>query len=1093
MGDIKRLPKAVHGSVRSGIVVFDLARVVEELIFNSIDAGATKISIEIGGNTCYVKVVDNGCGITRDGLVLVGERYATSKVDQLADIDAVAGSFGFRGEALSSISNVSLLEVITKAHGRPNGYRKVMKGCKCLYLGIDDGRQEVGTTVIVRDLFYNQPVRRKFIQSSDDELFCTAPSPSPLALLMSCFGIEVSNSLYELEVCDGVLKLSGYMSSPHDSSCLKAFQYVYVNSLYICKGQIHKMLNQLTTRFKSLDMQKANLASLNTKRSRSQTNLSYILNLSCPRSWYDTTFEPSKTSVEFKDWFPIISFIEKAIKEFWRENFSYGHDLDCGTNMPGETHSTSLPEEGKYEISKRRRRIRNDSASFGFPSPSLEIRTHESDYMSNQIDNRFSYNSSEFKDHKAELRYTHQTDNLFQSGNGLPSSSRVSVDLEATSYMQSQNNNTFSNEDHFLANESFNAEKCNKCSNHILGSSLEDDCHDVDPSISNEVGALSCELLELDNDINKVHKHLKMPFLKNCSLKRSLLDGEPLVRSEGFDSEIDGFRIKRKRLEPDGCDSVGEVDKKELSLNFLKKTLWPDEAASSWSSPSHMTEYDMPASQDFLSRDSLWSSAIGGDFSTRENDLNLDSGAYFTQCGLSHQSFDYEWFNEKAKPQVGIKTCSVGHYIGDHERYKYDIDARYGHLADRETESFLSYFNDRKKFSSIQENGSLSCRISKSSDFESCTKKGDWGFLQHHYLDDVQFSIYSDAFSDKTQQVCLEFCGKSNHNSCTVTSHPISSSIYDDKDENQNDRTLCQYKEYACDDKRSKRSHSAPPLYRGKRKFCALNQHLTMEAGKLKMQAVEDSLILQETCELKQSQTTFGECQQQSELKSHEDLVGHGRPDKKKLLDVSHTEQFNRSNQLEDFHIYQMNVIEDVQDPSDSGLKWKKSRAKFINGDKLHNLENECAILDISSGMLHLAADSLVPESIHKSCLEEAKVLHQVDKKFIPVVGGGVLALIDQHAADERIRLEELRQKVLSGENKTITYLDREQKLVLPEVEYQLLHNYAEQIQNWGWLCSIPSPGSRSFTKNLNLLHKRPTAITLVAVRHLLLSLSPNA
>ncbi|GMP31991.1 hypothetical protein CsSME_00005961 [Camellia sinensis var. sinensis] len=84
----------------------------------------------------------------------------------------------------------------------------------------------------------------------------------------------------------------------------------------------------------------------------------------------------------------------------------------------------------------------------------------------------------------------------------------------------------------------------------------------------------------------------------------------------------------------------------------------------------------------------------------------------------------------------------------------------------------------------------------------------------------------------------------------------------------------------------------------------------------------------------------------------------------------------------------------------------------------------------------------------------------------------------ESHAADERIRLEELRQKVLSGEMKTVTYLDTEQKLVLPEIGYQLLHNYADQIQNWGWLCNIRSLGSR----NLNLLHRQPTVVTLNAV-----------
>lgn len=259
MASIKPLSEAVHSSVRSSIILFDLSRVVEELIYNSLDAGATKVSVFIGVAACYVKVVDNGSGITRDGLVLLGERYATSKLQHWADMDTAKGSFGFRGEALGSISDASLLEVATKAHGRPNGYRKVMKGCKCLYLGIDDDRQDVGTTVIVRDLFYNQPVRRKHMQSSpkkvlhsvkncvllialvhtqvsfkvvdvesEEELLYTQSSSSPLSLLRNAFGIEVSSSLRELNLSDGIIKLSGYMSSPSSTLSVKAFQYVCI-------------------------------------------------------------------------------------------------------------------------------------------------------------------------------------------------------------------------------------------------------------------------------------------------------------------------------------------------------------------------------------------------------------------------------------------------------------------------------------------------------------------------------------------------------------------------------------------------------------------------------------------------------------------------------------------------------------------------------------------------------------------------------------------------------------------------------------------------------------------------------------------------
>ncbi|KAL7223720.1 hypothetical protein ACSBR1_025213 [Camellia fascicularis] len=207
-------------------------------------------------------------------------------------------------------------------------------GCKCFYLGIDDGRQDVGTTVIVRDLFYNQPVRRKHIQSSpkkvlhsvkkcvlriaivhpkvffevvdiesEDELFCTTPSSSPLSLLTSGFGIEISSSLHELNVSDGVLKLSGYMSSPRDTSFVKACQFVCIHEVeYLVSVQ----------RFNSSDLQEANMKLQNGKRSRSQTYETYILNLSCPRSWYDITFEPSKTSVEFKQSHDNTDFTWKA-------------------------------------------------------------------------------------------------------------------------------------------------------------------------------------------------------------------------------------------------------------------------------------------------------------------------------------------------------------------------------------------------------------------------------------------------------------------------------------------------------------------------------------------------------------------------------------------------------------------------------------------------------------------------------------------------------------------------------------------------------------------------------------------------------------
>ncbi|GMP32182.1 hypothetical protein CsSME_00006061 [Camellia sinensis var. sinensis] len=1128
MRDIKHLPEAVRSSVRSGIVLFNLTRVVEELIFNSLDARATKVSVAVGVGTHYIKVVDNGCGITRDGLVLLGERYATSKVDQLANTNAISGSFGYRGEALSSISDVSLLEVITKAHGRPNGYRKVMKGCKCLYLGIDDGRQDVGTTVIVRDLFYNQPVRRKHIQSSpkkvlhsvkkcvlriaivhpkvffkvvdiesEDELFCTTPSSSPLSLLTSGFGIEISSSLHELNVSDGVLKLSGYMSSPRDTSFVKACQFVYINSLYICKGPIHKLLNELVTRFNSSDLQEANMKLQNGKRSRSQTYETYILNLSCPRSWYDITFEPSKTSVEFKDWSPIINFIEKAITHLWTKKFSHGISSSRGTVMSGEDNSwreggdVSSPEKDlpeKYEIAKRRCRMYNHHASFGLPSPQLEMPTEESDHMFRWKDNRFSCQDA--SKHQMRLGSLYQTDYSFQSCDGLLAPSRVTVNQKSASYLQATDHNIFSSEDHFLGNKFFGEKRSSEHTDYIWGSRLEDAHFNVDASISNGFNgsALSPDCFEIGDDVDKISKDLK-PFLHNCSCRRSLpVDGASPASSEGFDFRINGFGAKRKSLEPNDWVCVGEIDDNNQRFDFLPGTLWQDEAASAWSSPGPMSKCDVLTGLDFLSRDSIESSAIGGECLAGENDLPPDSIARVGEFFSSRQSLKSEWSSVMSDPLFRTKSQNVDNFFDENalERcIKYDNSSRYDYLAERVVKDGGFYFDDSLRKSSSQEDFSTSF-ANMCSGFESCvrSKEDNCRFIQQHNLD-VLFSKCPDIFIDETEWLCLDLHGKYNANCSAVTSHHISSAIYDVVDEGLKDPIIYQQKGYVCK-RRPKRSHSAPPFYRGKKKFFTLNTHLAMEAKKLKAQAINNAPTSQETSGWKHPQQSSGECQLYSEPNSVEDPLIYTRPDKKKAHDMKDIKKCD-TQKSEELNIYSKDLVEDctlkeTHDPLDSGLKWQKSCLRTARGDKLHNLHNESNILDVSSGILHLAGDSLVPESSNKNCLEDAKVLQQVDKKFIPIVGGGVLAIIDQHAADERIRLEELRQKVLFGEMKTITYLDTEQKLVLPEIGYQLLHNYADQIQNWGWLCNIRSLGSRSFKKNLNLIHKQPTVVTLNAV-----------
>lgn len=143
--------------------------------------------------------------------------------------------------------------------------------------------------------------------------------------------------------------------------------------------------------------------------------------------------------------------------------------------------------------------------------------------------------------------------------------------------------------------------------------------------------------------------------------------------------------------------------------------------------------------------------------------------------------------------------------------------------------------------------------------------------------------------------------------------------------------------------------------------------------------------------------------------------------------------------------------------------------------------EHDDDVLSISYGPLHLSCSVLVPECIDKNCFEEARVLLQLDKKFIPVISGEVLLLVDQHAADERIRLEELRRKVLSDDGRGITYLDSEEDLVLPETGFQLFQKYMQQIQSWGWIINSTN-SCESFKKNMNVLRRQSRRLTLAAV-----------
>lgn len=164
---IKLLRKTVSDKIAAGEVVERPLSVVKELMENSIDAGATKIIVDISkGGSEYIRVTDDGSGIPADEAEMAFLRHATSKIENAEDLDAL-DTLGFRGEALASIAAVSRTELITKTRDSKVGRKLVIEGGMIS----DNSPQGTpdGTTIVVRDLFYNTPARRKFMRSKASE------------------------------------------------------------------------------------------------------------------------------------------------------------------------------------------------------------------------------------------------------------------------------------------------------------------------------------------------------------------------------------------------------------------------------------------------------------------------------------------------------------------------------------------------------------------------------------------------------------------------------------------------------------------------------------------------------------------------------------------------------------------------------------------------------------------------------------------------------------------------------------------------------------------------------------------------------------
>jgi DNA mismatch repair protein MutL len=202
MGRIRILSDLVANQIAAGEVVERPASVVKELLENSLDAGATRIRIEIeAGGRKLIRIADNGHGMVRDDALLAFERHATSKLRTSDDLLSIA-TLGFRGEALPSIASVSRLQLETRVAEEPSGTLVEIAGGNILR--VEDAGLPIGTTITIRDLFYNTPARRKFLKSEQTELSHIAALVTHYALVHPTKHFELHSATQALLIAPAV-------------------------------------------------------------------------------------------------------------------------------------------------------------------------------------------------------------------------------------------------------------------------------------------------------------------------------------------------------------------------------------------------------------------------------------------------------------------------------------------------------------------------------------------------------------------------------------------------------------------------------------------------------------------------------------------------------------------------------------------------------------------------------------------------------------------------------------------------------------------------------------------------------------------------
>jgi len=327
---IRVLADHVANQIAAGEVVERPASVAKELVENSIDAGATRITIEIeAGGRRLLKVSDDGEGMVRDDAILAFERHATSKIRAADDLIAI-GTLGFRGEALASIASVAKVDLTTSTEDAAAATRVAIEGGRMR--DVKDAAHPRGTTIAVRDLFFNVPARRKFLRSEATETFHLTNLVTHYALAhpeiaftfvnngrdvvravaakdlreraYQIFGAEFVENLLAVEGGDRqVARVTGFVSAPRDRRTTRDAQYFFVNGRYVRDRMIGRSLSEGYRSILPYGFYPAALLFVET-----------------PLEEVDVNVHPAKTEVRFRRSAAVAEAVREAVRDALARN-----------------------------------------------------------------------------------------------------------------------------------------------------------------------------------------------------------------------------------------------------------------------------------------------------------------------------------------------------------------------------------------------------------------------------------------------------------------------------------------------------------------------------------------------------------------------------------------------------------------------------------------------------------------------------------------------------------------------------------------------------------------------------------------------------